>query len=137
AGLNGPRAASAPPPQAGALPGVPVLILSGSRDARTPTAGARKVAAALGNARLLVVGGSGHDVIDSSVCAQEYVRAWLTGSHHGPCPRVQALLSPLGAFPRAAGTGRLTPVRTAAVATQTLRDAAAPAPAYGGRKTRR
>src|SRR5205085_3181499 len=52
-----------------AFPDVPVLILSGARDVRTPTSIARRVAAAFPHSRVLVVGNTGHGVATSSDCS--------------------------------------------------------------------
>jgi pimeloyl-ACP methyl ester carboxylesterase len=118
-------AASALP--GGPLPNVPVLIFSGSRDVRTPTAGARRVAARFPQSRLVVVAGSGHAVTEQSACADAYVAAWVQGEAHPPCPRLPLALAPLRSLPRApaAGGGRLTAAQTLTVAAATLRDAEA------------
>jgi len=65
----------------GALPDVPALILSGAQDLRTPTSGARRVAALIPDAQLLVVPFTGHSVIgsDFSGCATQAVTAFFGG----------------------------------------------------------
>ena len=50
----------------GPLPNVPVLILAGTRDTRTPMTGARRVAADFPKAQVLVVPGAGHDLVGTS-----------------------------------------------------------------------
>ncbi len=55
-----PLATPAPPVVSEALPNVPTLILSGADDLRTPTANARRVAAQIPDAHLLVVPNTGH-----------------------------------------------------------------------------
>jgi hypothetical protein len=106
---------------------VPVLIFSGSRDVRTPTAGARRVAARFPQSRLVVVAGSGHAVTEQSACADAYVAAWVQGEPHPPCPRLPLALAPLRSLPRApvGGGGRLTAAQTLIVAAATVREAEA------------
>ena len=74
----------------GALPDVPALILSGAQDLRTPTSGARRVAALIPGAQLLVVPFTGHSVIgsDFSGCATQAVTAFFGGGVGGhPIPQ--------------------------------------------------
>ncbi len=103
--VGGAPLASAP------LPDVPVLVLSGDRDFRTPTAGARAVAARFPRAQVLVVPGIGHSVLtaDFSLCATENVWAWLGGKALHKCKRVAPLLTPLARFP--ASVASITPVK--------------------------
>jgi pimeloyl-ACP methyl ester carboxylesterase len=83
--------ASTAPPAPGALPNVPTLILSGAQDLRTPTSNARRVAALIPDAQLLVVPFTGHSVIgsDFSGCATQAVTAFFGGGVSGhpilPC----------------------------------------------------
>jgi pimeloyl-ACP methyl ester carboxylesterase len=83
--------AAAAPPAPGALPNVPTLIFSGAQDLRTPTSNARRVAALIPDAQLLVVPFTGHSVIgsDFSGCAAEAVAAFFGGGSVGqpilPC----------------------------------------------------
>ena len=79
--------ASPPPPAQSALPNVPTLILSGEQDLRTPTSGARRVAALIPDAQLLVVPFTGHSVIGSDLgdCASLAVTAFFAGSPVQPC----------------------------------------------------
>ncbi len=120
-----PAAASALP--AGPLPNVPVLVLSGSRDIRTPTVGGRRVAAAFRQGHLLVVQGSGHGVTSQSACADAYVAAWIQGEAHGGCPPVVQVLAPLRSLPTSPvpGSARLSAAQTLGVAEATLREAEA------------
>jgi pimeloyl-ACP methyl ester carboxylesterase len=76
--LDWPNVASAPPPM-GSPANVPTLILSGAQDLRTPTSDARKVAAAIPDAQLLVVPYTGHSVLgtDFSECAETAVKAFF------------------------------------------------------------
>jgi pimeloyl-ACP methyl ester carboxylesterase len=79
--------ASTAPPAASPLPNVPTLILSGEQDLRTPTADARRVAALIPDAQLLVVPFTGHSVIgsDLSECASLAVSAFFAGNPVQPC----------------------------------------------------
>ncbi|HWF32566.1 MAG TPA: alpha/beta hydrolase, partial [Solirubrobacteraceae bacterium] len=81
-----PAAAAAPPAQS-PLPNVPALILSGEQDLRTPTSGAKAVAALIPDAQLLVVPYTGHSVLgsDFSGCAQAAVGAFFAGTPVQPC----------------------------------------------------
>jgi pimeloyl-ACP methyl ester carboxylesterase len=120
-----PAAASMLP--AGPLPNVPVLVLSGGRDIRTPTNGGRRLAAGFRRGRLLVVEGSGHGVTTQSACADAYVAAWVQGEAHGGCPPVLPVLEPLRNLPRSPvpGNARLSAAQTLSVASATLREAEA------------
>jgi pimeloyl-ACP methyl ester carboxylesterase len=79
--------ASAAPPAASALPNVPTLILSGEQDLRTPTADARRVAAQIPDAQLLLVPFTGHSVLgsDLSDCSSLAVSAFFAGRPVQPC----------------------------------------------------
>jgi len=101
-----------------------VLILSGGRDVRTATSEARQVAADFPRSRFLLVDGSGHDVTDSSGCADQFVAAWVNGRRSPGCQRVPLVLPPLGAFPPpgAPGPAKLTSAQTLAVALNTLHE---------------
>ena len=88
----------------GPYPDVPVLLVNGDRDLRTPLANAFVVASRFPHAQITVVPGVGHSVIgggDYTRCADNAVRAWLTGAVPTPrCPRVAPLVAPIPAFPR-------------------------------------
>ncbi len=115
---------------AGPLPDVPVLVLSGDRDIRTPTASAQEIAAQFPQGHVLVVPGSGHAVLDRSACAADAVRGWLGGATPpSTCTRIALGVPPLArwrhtvaATPPAAHLPGL-PGRTLAAAIQTLHDA--------------
>ncbi len=81
-----PDASPAPPPPS-ALPNVPTLILSGEQDLRTPTADARRVAALIPDAQLLVVPFTGHSVIGSDLtdCSSLALKAFFAGGPVQPC----------------------------------------------------
>jgi pimeloyl-ACP methyl ester carboxylesterase len=61
------------------FPDVPVLIISGDRDIRTPTENATAVAKLFPRAHVLVVHGAGHSVLGASECADEAAADWLSG----------------------------------------------------------
>jgi pimeloyl-ACP methyl ester carboxylesterase len=79
--------ASPPPPAQSPLPNVPTLILSGEQDLRTPTSGARRVAALIPDSQLLLVPFTGHSVIGSDLndCASLAVTAFFAGNPVQPC----------------------------------------------------
>ncbi len=81
-----PNAAPAPAAPT-ALPNVPTLILSGEQDMRTPTSGAKAVAALIPDAQLLTVPYTGHSVLgsDFSGCSQTAVAAFFAGTPVQPC----------------------------------------------------
>jgi pimeloyl-ACP methyl ester carboxylesterase len=68
-----------PPLSSGPLPAVPTLIVSGAEDLRTPTSGARSVAASIPGAHLLVVPNTGHSVLttEPETCALNAMHALL------------------------------------------------------------
>jgi len=92
--------ASPPPPAQAPLPDVPALILSGEQDLRTPTSGARSVAAQIPDAQLLVVPFTGHSVLgsDFSGCAELAVQAFFGGAVGGqpiqPCTSTKDVFAP-------------------------------------------
>ncbi len=98
------------PTPAGPLPDVPTLILSGAQDLRTPTSGARRVAAMIPGAQLLVVPYTGHSVLgsDFSGCAQVAVEAFFEGARVLPCGPIPDLFSPTPVIPTS--LQRLAPV---------------------------
>ncbi len=65
----------------GPLPDVPVLLLEGEDDLRTPVEGARRVAAQFPQAKLLVAPATGHSVIgaDQSGCAERAFASFFRG----------------------------------------------------------
>jgi pimeloyl-ACP methyl ester carboxylesterase len=81
-----PDASAAPPAQA-PLPNVPTLIFSGEQDLRTPTSGARHVAAMIPDSQLLLVPFTGHSVIGSDVtdCATAAISAFFAGNPVQQC----------------------------------------------------
>jgi pimeloyl-ACP methyl ester carboxylesterase len=88
--------AAPPPPVVGPPPNVPTLILSGAQDLRTPTSGARKVAATIPDAQLLVVPYTGHSVLgtDFSGCALLAVKAFFGGLPVQVCAPASNIFTP-------------------------------------------
>src|SRR5579863_652224 len=76
-----PTATAAPEPQLPSLPNVPTLIISGADDLRTPTANARAVAAAIPDAKVVVVPQTGHSALTTEfgACGRNAVNAFFTG----------------------------------------------------------
>jgi pimeloyl-ACP methyl ester carboxylesterase len=114
----------------GPLPDVPVLVLAGDRDIRTPTSGAVAVASRFPQGRVLVVPGAGHSVLNHSPCAATAVRAWLNGATPpAVCTRFSLYVPPVGPWRRSvAATPPLARVpglagRTLAALLQTIHDA--------------
>ena len=113
----------------GPLPDVPVLALNGGIDLRTPTVNALDVVSDFPQGRLIEVPGVGHSVTgaDASLCSQNAVRRWMTGTLVAPnryaCPRVLPIVKVLGAFsPR---PSKASVKSTLVVAAKTLREAEA------------
>ncbi len=71
-------------------PNVPVLILAGREDLRTPLEDARRTAAQYPNARVLAVPGVGHSVLgsDPSNCSIDAMANFLAGRPVANCERV-------------------------------------------------
>ena len=127
------------PPQArrpgigsGPLPNVPVLVLAGERDLRTPASNAAAIAARFPQGHLLTVPGVGHSVLgaDFTTCSGNAVKTWLNGAvPPAHCPRSPMLVNPIGPFPasfaalRPAGASGVRGSTLAAVA-KTVREAA-------------
>jgi hypothetical protein len=115
----------------GPLPDVPVLVLSGDRDTRTPTSGARIIAARFKHSFLTVVPGVGHSVLGADLggCAQSTVVGWLDGrTPPAVCPPSPPLLPIAGAFHRSLATTPVVgkvggkPGRTLGAVVSTLED---------------
>ena len=94
--------ASPAPPAASPLPNVPTLILSGEQDLRTPTSGAKAVAALIPDAQVLTVPYTGHSVLgsDFSGCAQTAVGAFFTSTPVQPCTTTTNVFAPTPVAPR-------------------------------------
>jgi pimeloyl-ACP methyl ester carboxylesterase len=76
-----PNATAEPANGPGPLPDVPVLLLEGQDDLRTPVENAQRVASAFPRATLLVAPATGHSVLgsDTSSCSQRAFNAFFTG----------------------------------------------------------
>ena len=76
-----------PEPPPAATPDVPVLVISGRDDIRTPFEGAQAVAAAFPHATVLAVPHVGHSVLttDPEGCALAGAAAFLAGQPVAPC----------------------------------------------------
>ena len=94
--------ASPPPPAQSPLPNVPTLIFSGGQDLRTPTSGARQVAALIPDAQLEVVPFTGHSVVgsDLSGCAAKAMSAFFSGAAVQPCASARNDFAPTPVPPR-------------------------------------
>jgi pimeloyl-ACP methyl ester carboxylesterase len=97
-----PAAATPPALGRGPLPDVPVLLLEGEDDLRTPVENARRVAASFPHSRLLVAGATGHSVLgsDASGCAaRAFVRFFRGRPLPTGCRRVRRQFPPLPIAP--------------------------------------
>jgi pimeloyl-ACP methyl ester carboxylesterase len=99
-----PTAGEAPAMPTGPFPDVPVLILNGENDVRTPLSAAEQVAAAFPRSTL-VTDRVGHSVLFSSKCARAGVRAFFRDREPGSCKR--ARLVPVRDLPPGRGEGVL------------------------------
>jgi pimeloyl-ACP methyl ester carboxylesterase len=101
-------------------PDVPVLVLAGRADLRTPLEDARRTAAQYPNAQLLAVRDVGHSVLDSEVtgCVLVVTVGFLDGRSIVPCPLAQ---SGVPSQPYAPATlGALRPTALSGLAGRTL-----------------
>ena len=108
-----------PAPVALQGPDVPVLVLSGRHDLRTPLEDARRTAAQYPNARLLAVPGVGHSVLrnDPTGCARAGLVAFVRGQTVPACTRNVRFQ----AAPYAPATiGALPPTRLSGLSGRTL-----------------
>jgi pimeloyl-ACP methyl ester carboxylesterase len=105
--LDWPAPTGAAAPDTSPLPDVPVLVLAGDRDVRTPLQAGRAVAALFPHGRVVVVPGVGHTVLASSACVNNAVRTWFQGrTPRTRCPRVPLTIAPLGRTPRTVGVAQ-------------------------------
>ncbi|MBJ7470085.1 MAG: alpha/beta fold hydrolase [Solirubrobacteraceae bacterium] len=93
------------PPVAGALPDVPVLLLAGSADLRTPLEDARALAPRLPQAQLVAVPDTGHSVLtsESGTCGKDAVGAFLRGAPVPACKTEANPFAPTGRIPQTLG----------------------------------
>jgi pimeloyl-ACP methyl ester carboxylesterase len=113
----------------GPLPDVPVLVLSGDRDIRTPTEYGVTMASRFRQGRVLVVPGAGHSVLNHSPCAAAAVRGWLQGTTPpAVCKKFSLYVPPISAWRKSvAATPPVARVpglqgRTLAALQQTIHD---------------
>jgi pimeloyl-ACP methyl ester carboxylesterase len=120
------------PPSIDSGPDVPVLVIAGREDLRTPLEDQRRIAAQFPRSTLLSVPGVGHSVLGSDLggCALRAVRVFLAGGAVGKCPGRVPLFDvalpafrSLGAVPRPAGRVPARIGRTLVAVDLTLRDA--------------
>jgi pimeloyl-ACP methyl ester carboxylesterase len=83
-----PAAATAPALAPGTLPDVPVLVLEGEEDLRTPVEAGQRVAARFPQATLVRVPKTAHAVLGQpgAKCAQTVVKRWFAGKPLGENP---------------------------------------------------
>ncbi|MDO9356484.1 MAG: alpha/beta fold hydrolase [Solirubrobacteraceae bacterium] len=92
-----------PPPAApGALPNVPVLVLDGQADLRTPLEDAQNVAARFPLAQTVAVPDTGHSVVsaEDGTCAKTAVTTFLAGGVAAVCSPAPTVFSPTATPPR-------------------------------------
>jgi pimeloyl-ACP methyl ester carboxylesterase len=126
-----PQAPAAPEFGPGPLPDVPVLLVEGEDDLRTPVENARRTAALFPRSRLVIVPATGHSAIgfDFSGCAQRAFARFVQRRPVGPrCRPARRAFPPepppprrLADVPRPAGTSGIRG-RTLAAVKLTLRD---------------
>ena len=94
-------AAAPAPPSSGPLPNVPTLILSGAQDLRTPTTNARRLAAQIPDAQVLVVPFTGHSVLgaDFSGCAEQAVQDFFSAVAVQQCMATKDVFAPTPVTP--------------------------------------
>jgi pimeloyl-ACP methyl ester carboxylesterase len=113
------------------LPDVPVLVLSGDQDLRTPNEDAKATAARFPQANYVQVPGNGHDELGGDVtgCARQALTRFIAGRTVGdPCAGLTNLIDPLPVAPTrltqvppVRGTGGI-PGRSALAALATVDD---------------
>jgi pimeloyl-ACP methyl ester carboxylesterase len=74
-----PTLSAGPPSDPGPMPDVPVLLLNGTEDLRTPLESARRAAARFPRAQLVPVSGAGHSVIGFGDCAHLALTRFFMG----------------------------------------------------------
>src|SRR5436305_1546760 len=95
----------------GPVPNVPVLLLSGVDDTRTPLSDAQAAASPSPQAQLLPVPQTGHSVLgtDPTSCSENAIESLLTGSAVQQCQSDPSLFPPSAVAPRSLAA--LRPVR--------------------------
>ncbi len=83
------------PPALAGLPPVPVLVLAGRDDVRTPVENARRLAREAPGVEVVVAPHRGHSLLGGEDCATVAVRRFFAGAPAGrPCAGLRPLLSP-------------------------------------------
>ncbi len=119
------------PPSIDPGPDVPVLVLAGREDLRTPLEDQRRIAGQFPRAQLVAVPGVGHSVLANDLygCGQRAVARFLVGAALPTCPNRRLIdvalpaFRSLGAVPRPRGKVPARLGRTAVAVDLTLRDA--------------
>ncbi|MBA2349891.1 MAG: alpha/beta fold hydrolase, partial [Solirubrobacterales bacterium] len=90
------KTASPPPVADGPLPAVPMLVLDGRSDLRTPFEDASAVAARVPGAQLVGVPNVGHSVLgsDATACSRDAIAAFFAGQPVGQCAPAANRFSP-------------------------------------------
>lgn len=90
------QTASPPPVAAGPLPAVPMLVIDGRSDLRTPFEDAASVAARVPGAELLGVPNIGHSVLgaDATSCSRDAIAAFFGGQPVAQCAPATARFAP-------------------------------------------
>src|SRR5262249_35473270 len=123
------------PESTGTPPDVPVLVLAGDRDVRTPLRDGAAVAARFRQGRVLVARGVGHMAVSSSNCVDAAVRLWISGGVPAArCPRVPLTVEALAPLPPSVSAA--TPIGTGGARGGTPAPARPPPRAGGGTPAR-
>ena len=131
-----PQTPTSPAGDPATLPNVPVLVLSGDQDLRTPNEDAMATAARFPMASYVQVTGNGHDELGGDItgCARQALGRFIAGRPVGnPCAGLTNLIAPLPVAPTrlrqvppVRGTGGI-PGRSALAALATVDDVTATA----------
>jgi pimeloyl-ACP methyl ester carboxylesterase len=94
--LRWPDGSPSSPLVTGPVPNVPVLLLEGMDDTRTPIADAQATASLFPQAQLLTVPETGHSVLgsDPSTCSETAITSFFSGATVSPCPATPRLFPP-------------------------------------------
>ncbi len=94
--------ASAAPPAPGPLPDIPVLVLSGQADVRTPLEDATTLVARFPQGKLVAIPQVGHSVLTAEygTCGKDAVSAFLKGAAPAACKAVDSPFQPTSRAPR-------------------------------------
>lgn len=92
----------APPAAPGPLPNVPVLVLDGEADLRTPLEDAQNVAARFPQGQIVSIPDTGHSVVsaEAGTCAKVAVQTFLAGGRAAACAPADTGFTPTSTPPR-------------------------------------